>query len=502
VLTEICRGTNLELGENIHGQIVASRETPDAEDLVKWTFTDQEDLEVVSTEREQSRYMNKLEYRCAYRYAAQPWPNQPWDSKLSLLHPWSSGLLITENLDAQDQVGKVVIGTLDNYVVRDHNVSSDVAQRLRASSEGPPPAYDGSRKLTVTGGWHLLAPDPDDPTVVIDLGSYIEIESEDAFSENPQLLLVRAVEVDALNARVTFDGRVVNPPVVTSSSISPSVSGSVSPSSSVSPSTSASSSPSRSPSPSIGPNLFFSGQIPELSDEDGSGPATFHAHTGPSPLRVGEGATNIGLVVVVMTTSDGDVTFDELEYGFGTPHGVNFVDIPEVGSRIVIPGVGDIRLYFLDAIPYQSNIVYYYGPDAGHEVIVYTYMVGSTGPLTITGLQSAQTTGTLTPADVDDGSPGGDSWRFGFINTVHTASDLTPHSSSMDDWINNADSSERDMDLDHSLHAEGSICSAVMEIAPGTGSRQVGWTSVGSAKYGALYFAVSGDLVNPPGNEV
>lgn len=217
VIAELCGGTNLDLGENVHGQVIASRENPDA--LAVATFDDL-DIETGTLEmdRDAQRYMNRLEYRYAYRYAAVPWPAQPWNSKLNALHPFTSGLLRLETVAAQTAIDRVVTAAFDNYVVRSSAVAYDVYARLLQTFQGPAPAYNGARMIKFTTGWQGLQ----NRGVNIDLGVVIAVIVLEGFVQTALRVQVRAMEIEAIKDRVTIEGRVLSTVVVQSPSVSPS----------------------------------------------------------------------------------------------------------------------------------------------------------------------------------------------------------------------------------------------------------------------------------------
>ena len=218
---------------------MASREDPDA--LPVATFDWIEDIETgtLAPGRDESLFVNYVEWRYGYRYAAQPWPNATWNSKEATLHPWASGLHKSYLQEAVDRVGYRRKGDLDNYVVREAATARDVVDRLRSTGNGPPPTYQGYRTLGFTvPGWHGLHKDGVD----IDLGSVVSVQAPQGYGTVN--VRITAIEVDALAARVKFESHVLG--ALDLSVTSGSASASLSPSSSVS----------HSPSESVPPPLM------------------------------------------------------------------------------------------------------------------------------------------------------------------------------------------------------------------------------------------------------
>ena len=100
---------------------------------------------------------------------------------------------------------------IENYVVRDPDVASDVVDRLLDRAVGPSPSFDGQRKFKLTTSWQGLGA-RGSPQVEVTLGTLIaidHIEGPGASGYVGKLCRVMTMTVDPMNARVTLEGWVI-----------------------------------------------------------------------------------------------------------------------------------------------------------------------------------------------------------------------------------------------------------------------------------------------------
>ncbi len=211
-MQDLCEGADLDWGINRHGQLIVSVETTTADAVL--TFTTKDIAEggyeswIAGDE-----LINRIEHQFGYRYVPQfapaatpaegePVPSQP----LPPSQPWTSKLRVTEDTASQTDTKRIATYKLENRVVREEAVGTNLETTLLARYLGP--AGDGPRMFHLTGGWNVLG----NATTTIDLGSVIAVQHPERLgtsASGTDICRVLAITVDPLRDRVTLEGRVL-----------------------------------------------------------------------------------------------------------------------------------------------------------------------------------------------------------------------------------------------------------------------------------------------------
>lgn len=218
VIEKICRGADLEIGSNRHGQIMVAREDVTAAAAV--TFDAVADIidGAFNTDIDRELRCNEVEYFYGRRYlpptAPRPTPAEGDPLPTTPVKPyaeWASGRQTLHNVGAQAAVGRIITRTIDNYVTRDGTTAALVAAYQLARGVGPSPAKDGPRLAT----WLTREQGLEQDGTVIDLNTVAQLEHPEGLgptgwtSAAPARARIRVLEIDPLAGTVSLEGRVL-----------------------------------------------------------------------------------------------------------------------------------------------------------------------------------------------------------------------------------------------------------------------------------------------------